>query len=92
MSRGDGTFKVLAKMGANAYKLELPVDVTVSVTFNVVDLSPYVEDDINFGDLRANPLKGGEDDRWQDVEQASQLENDDVLLTVYLGDQFCEGN
>jgi len=29
----------------------------ISATFNVGDLSPYVEDKIDYGDLRANPLK-----------------------------------
>jgi len=68
MAKGDGPFKVLAKVGVNAYKLELPRDVTVSATFNVGDLSPYVEDEIDFGGLRANPLKGGEDDVDQRLE------------------------
>jgi len=62
MARGDGPFKVLAKVGTNAYKLELPGDMAISSTFNVGDLSPFVEDDIDFRDLRANPFKGGEDD------------------------------
>ena len=47
MARGDGSFKVLAKVGANAYKLELPWDMAMSATFNVGDLSPYVEDEVN---------------------------------------------
>ena len=59
MAKGDGPFKVLAKVGANAYKLELPAGMTVSATFNVRGLSPYLEDDIDFGDFRANPFKGG---------------------------------
>jgi len=33
----------------------------ISATFNVGDLSPYIEDEIDFGDLRANPHKGGEE-------------------------------
>ena len=52
MDRGDGPFKVLSKVGANAYKLELPGDMVVSATFNVGDLGPYVKDEIDFGDLR----------------------------------------
>jgi len=35
MAREDGPFKVLAKVGANVYKLELPGDMAVSATFNV---------------------------------------------------------
>jgi hypothetical protein len=41
--RGDGTFKVIAKINDNAYKLELtPEYSTVSATFNVKDLLPFV--------------------------------------------------
>jgi len=37
----------------------------LSATFNVGDLSPYVEDEIDCGDLMENPFKGGEDDAMQ---------------------------
>ena len=57
MARGDGPLKVLAKGGANAYKLELPRDMAASATFNVGGLSPYVDNDIDYGDLRVNPFK-----------------------------------
>ena len=62
MARGDGPFRVLSKVGANAYKLQLPSNIVVSATYNVGDLSPYVEDEIDYGDLMANSFKGGEDD------------------------------
>jgi len=52
-------------MGASAYKLELPGDMAISTTFNISDLSPYIEDEIKFGDLRANHPKGGDDDADQ---------------------------
>src|SRR5438105_2182072 len=35
MPRGDGPFKVLAKINDNAYKIELPEDYAVSPTFNI---------------------------------------------------------
>ena len=66
MARGDGPFKVLGKEGANAYKLELPGDTTISVNFNMGDLSPYVDDEVNYGNLRVDPFKRGEDDTFQD--------------------------
>jgi len=61
MARGDGPFKVLAMVGANAYKLELPGDMAVLGTFDAGDLSPYIKDEIDFSNLIANPLNGGED-------------------------------
>jgi hypothetical protein len=42
MNRADGPFKVLEKINANAYKLDLPVDFRVSPTFNIVVLKPYL--------------------------------------------------
>ena len=44
MPWANGPFRVLQQIGKNAYKIELPSDYHVSATFNVVDLSPYYED------------------------------------------------
>ena len=44
MTRGDGSFIVIERIGRNAYKLQLLGDTTVLATFNVGDLSPHVED------------------------------------------------
>ena len=65
MVRGDDPFKVLAKVRANTYKLELPGDTTISYTFNTGDLSPSMEDEVDCGDLMVNPFKEGEDDACQ---------------------------
>ena len=72
MGRGDNSFKVLAKVGANAYKLELPGDMAVSATFNMGELNPYEEDDIDFGDLRESPFKRGDDDVSSSLIEDSQ--------------------
>ena len=40
-SRGSGPFKVLKRIGTNAYELELPKEFGVNSTFNVSDLVPY---------------------------------------------------
>ena len=50
--RGDGPFQVLARIGDNAYKLDLPGEYGVSATFNVSDLSLF--DD---ADSRTNPFQ-----------------------------------
>lgn len=60
--RADGPFEVLERIGDNAYKIDLPSEFgNVSATFNVGDLSPYLEDG-ELVDLRANPSQPGEDD------------------------------
>ena len=59
--RADGPFKVLKKIGDNAYKIELPASYDVSDTFNVTDLSPYYGDDGTY-DSRASLLQPGEHD------------------------------
>jgi hypothetical protein len=38
MSRANGPFKILEKIKDNAYKLELPLEFGVSLTFNILDL------------------------------------------------------
>jgi hypothetical protein len=61
MPRADGPFKVLKKINENAYKLDLPVDFGVSLTFNIVDLKPYLgeEDEL---ESRMTQMQDGEDD------------------------------
>ncbi|PKI55253.1 hypothetical protein CRG98_024353 [Punica granatum] len=62
MPRAEGLFLVKEKViNDNANKIELPDDYNVSVTFNVRDLSPYIEDEKDM-DLRANPSEPGGDD------------------------------
>ena len=36
-ARGDGPFQVLARINDNAYKIDLPGEYNISVTFNVFD-------------------------------------------------------
>jgi hypothetical protein len=46
MPRGDGQFKVLAKIKDNAYKIDLPGVYGVIPTFNAADLSPFFGDEV----------------------------------------------
>ena len=52
---------VYTSVNDNAYKVNLPRDYGVPATFNVADLSPYLEDD-HLSNLRANSPQQGEDD------------------------------
>ena len=62
LPRSDGPFEVIEKIGPNAYKLDLPGDYGVSTTFNVVDLSPYYDEDEQFPSVRSNSNQSGEYD------------------------------
>jgi len=90
MARGDGPFKVLARVGANAYKLELLGGMAISATFNVGDLSSYIQDEIHCGDLRANPLKEGENDVDRERVQDPHPEPEKGLMFSHQQGQFCE--
>ncbi|GKE28997.1 hypothetical protein Tco_1444381, partial [Tanacetum coccineum] len=59
--RADGPFKVLKRIGDNAYKIELPESYEVSDIFNVTDLSPYYQD-YESRDSRTSLLEQGERD------------------------------
>jgi hypothetical protein len=58
--RGNGPFRVLAKINDNAYKIDLPPSYGVSNTFNVADLVPYTSEDTS--ESRTTPFQGKEDD------------------------------
>jgi len=61
MARSDGPFEMIENVGSNVYKQQLPGDMAVSATFNIVDLSRYMEDSIKRpSDLRSNPVEEGE--------------------------------
>ena len=61
MLRVDGPFEVLERINDNAYRIKLPRDDGVSATFNVADLSPYLEDE-HLDNFRVNSFQQEEDD------------------------------
>ncbi|XP_074318094.1 uncharacterized protein LOC141654880 [Silene latifolia] len=61
MPRAEGPYRVISKVGDNAYQIELPGEYGVHATFNIGDLSPYVDDD-GIKELRAIPFQEGGDD------------------------------
>jgi hypothetical protein len=61
MPRDDGPFWIIDKVNDNAYKVDLPGDYNVSATFNMKDLTPYLDDDDD-SDLRTNHFQPWADD------------------------------
>jgi hypothetical protein len=73
MPRGDGQFRVLAKINDNAYKIDLPPSYGVSNTFNVPDLLPYTSEDTS--ESRTTPFQGEEDDMTMPLSNILQPPN-----------------
>ena len=61
MRRANGPFEIIERINDNAYKVDLPSDYGVSATFNVADLSSYLDDNY-LEDLRKNSSSQGEND------------------------------
>jgi len=66
LPQGDRPFQVVERINDNAYKLDLPNEYGVSVSFNVVDLYPFDVGD----DLRTNPSKEEKNDANQGAGHA----------------------
>lgn len=67
MPRAEGPFKVVSRVNDNAYKVDLGGDFGVHATFNVGDLSPYLDDD-GLAELRSIPFQEGGDDACMENE------------------------
>jgi hypothetical protein len=83
MPRGDGPFRVLAKINDNAYKIEFPKYYGVSTTFNVADLTPYFGPEES--ESRTTPFQEGEDDEEildADIPPMSRLHKRDLYQAM----------
>jgi len=65
MSRVNGPFWVIKRVNDNVYKIDLPGEYNVSTTFNVKDLSPYLED-VDNSDMRTNHFQPESNDMYHD--------------------------
>jgi len=59
--RIDGPFEILERINDNDYRVQFLRDYGVSITSNVPNLSPYLEDE-PLQNLRSNSVQQGEDD------------------------------
>ncbi|XP_074302274.1 uncharacterized protein LOC141633751 [Silene latifolia] len=86
MPRAEGPYKIMGRVNNNAYKVELPGDYGVHATFNVGDLSPYLDDD-GLAELRSILFQGGGDDANQAKDQANVSELVDGLDELVMNTQ-----
>jgi hypothetical protein len=70
MSRAVGPSKILAKINDNAYKLELPPEFGISLSFNISDLQPYLGEE-NEMPSRTTSIQEGEDD--EDINTSATI-------------------
>ena len=82
MPKAEGPYKVVGRVNDNAYKLELPGDYGVHATFNVGDLTPYLDDEVLI-ELRSIPFQGGGDDTGL---EAKNDKYDELALSMWHGD------
>jgi len=54
LPRLDGLSEIIEKIDPNAYKVDLPSEYGVFVTFDVADPSPYVDEQDDLPSLRSN--------------------------------------
>ncbi|XP_074270219.1 uncharacterized protein LOC141593165 [Silene latifolia] len=78
MPRAEGPYKVIQRINDNAYKIEFG-DYGVHATFNVGDLSPYIDDD-GLLELRTIPSQEGGDD--PNVDHENLILNPDKLIEL----------
>jgi len=67
MTDRDSPFKVLEKVRDNAYKSKLLAEMNMSITFNVDNVAPCTEDDLE--DLRTIFSQQREIDAYQTLSQ-----------------------
>jgi hypothetical protein len=70
ISRAASPSKILAKINDNAYKLELPLEFGVTLSFNILDLRPYVGEEDEMPS-RMMSMKEGEDE--EDINTSATI-------------------
>ncbi|KAL1217924.1 hypothetical protein V5N11_001815 [Cardamine amara subsp. amara] len=70
LPRVDGPFTILEKINDNAYKIDLQGKYSVSSSFNVADIIPFIADG---ADLRTNPFQVERDDVIMDTDSSEEV-------------------
>jgi hypothetical protein len=81
MPRADGLLKVLEKINENAYKLDLPADFGVSLTFNIADLKPYLGEKDEL-ESRTTQMQEWEDDVVINTSDTSTHTHNQILVRL----------
>ena len=66
-----GPCRVLKKLGENAYEIEFPGDIGISLTFNVSDLYPYKAEEAGAGMMNNQKSSGRSRCRLQKIHRWS---------------------
>ena len=94
-ARGAGPFRVVKRVGSNAYVLELPPELGISSTFNITDLVEYREPAVILSEpFEPNPIIESDPDpvcpptNWPvRKEQIEKILDDQVISTRNRGYQ-----
>ena len=66
-ARKIGPLEIIEKINPNAYRLKLPSHIRTADIFNVKHFLPYIGDDSDEENSRANSIDPGEDDAVEEI-------------------------
>ncbi|KAG7543275.1 Reverse transcriptase domain [Arabidopsis thaliana x Arabidopsis arenosa] len=77
LPRVDGPFTILEKINDNAYKIDLQGKYSVSSSFNIADIIPFIADGV---DLRTNPFQEERDDMVMDTQALDEVPEEALIV------------
>ncbi|KAG7559493.1 Zinc finger CCHC-type [Arabidopsis thaliana x Arabidopsis arenosa] len=77
LPRVDGPFTILEKINDNAYKIDLQGKYSVSSSFNIADIIPFIADGV---DLRTNPFQEERDDMIMDTQALDEVPEEALIV------------
>jgi hypothetical protein len=85
----DGPSKILEKINDNAYKLELPLEFGVSLTFNISDLRPYLGEEDEVPSRTTSNQEGEDDEDITTTDRTTPSIEVQVPITRSRAQQLC---